>query len=200
MQQMQQLVDYIGVDYPGAISQGKVQNEVEYAEMLDFANTVAALAENLPVSPVKEAVTEEVVHLKELVSSKASAKQVSDVTGNIRQLLINGYDLAVVPGKLPDLQHGKALFAAQCTACHGEMGKGDGSIAATLKPVPTDFTDLERYHQRTLYGLYSTLTHGVEVTRHSQKMTVGRWLSTWGSWRLCPICSRQVNSCSLRTT
>lgn len=35
---------------------------------------------------------------------------------------------------------------------------------STLEPAPTNFTDLDRYRQRTLHGLYSTITHGVNGT------------------------------------
>ncbi len=189
LQQMQQLVDYVGVDYPGAVIQGKVQNQVEYDEMLDFAGTISELAKNLPMSDVRETVQKEVFLLKDLVVKKASAKQVSRTTGSIRQLLIDGYDLSVVPGKLPDLQRGKALYASQCTACHGVTGKGDGALAAELEPTPTNFTDLERYRQRTLYGLYSTITHGVEGTAmksYANLTNEDRWALAFHVGRLAP--------------
>jgi mono/diheme cytochrome c family protein len=32
------------------------------------------------------------------------------------------------------------FYAANCTACHGEAGAGDGPAAASLDPKPTDFT------------------------------------------------------------
>lgn len=33
-----------------------------------------------------------------------------------------------------------AYYTAKCAVCHGEQGKGDGTAAATLDPLPTDFT------------------------------------------------------------
>jgi caa(3)-type oxidase subunit IV len=35
--------------------------------------------------------------------------------------------------------HGKELFAAQCTSCHGVNGMGDGLAAAALNPKPRNF-------------------------------------------------------------
>src|SRR5689334_24385504 len=37
------------------------------------------------------------------------------------------------------LEHGLSLFAANCAACHGPVGRGDGPQAATMTPKPRDF-------------------------------------------------------------
>ena len=39
------------------------------------------------------------------------------------------------------IERGRAIYAKNCTPCHGETGKGDGPGAGVLKPPPRDHTD-----------------------------------------------------------
>lgn len=45
---------------------------------------------------------------------------------------------AVTPAML---ETGRGIYKANCVACHGEKGKGDGPGAGVLKPPPRDHTD-----------------------------------------------------------
>ena len=44
------------------------------------------------------------------------------------------------------VENGRALFKRNgCAVCHGELGRGNGPVAASLKPPPLDFRDLTAY-------------------------------------------------------
>jgi cytochrome c oxidase cbb3-type subunit 2/cytochrome c oxidase cbb3-type subunit I/II len=59
-----------------------------------------------------------------------------------------------------DLDHGRALFAANCAGCHGATGAGDGRAAATLRPLPADLTE----HSYTRARVVDALWNGVAGT------------------------------------
>jgi len=45
------------------------------------------------------------------------------------------------------LKTGKEIWTKHCQSCHGKMGKGDGSKAAQLKTVLSDFSSSEVQNQ-----------------------------------------------------
>ncbi|VAW61442.1 hypothetical protein MNBD_GAMMA11-975, partial [hydrothermal vent metagenome] len=58
-QQLLQLIDYVGVDYSGAIVNGDVASEAEYAEMLDFTAGITQQVVDLPEHEVKARLSEQ---------------------------------------------------------------------------------------------------------------------------------------------
>ena len=165
LQQLLQLIDYVGVDYGEAVTaEGGIINPDEYEEMKDFSQGIVTQIGELPAGETRERLAGLGERLSAGVMARAAPAEIRSVTGEMRQAIIDGYKVTVVPRKAPDLARAAQLYAEQCAGCHGANGAGDGPLAVGMQPPPIDFTDRERYLQRNLYGLYNTITQGVPDT------------------------------------
>lgn len=162
--QLWQLLDYVAVDYGGAVSAGVVAHEAEYAEMQEFVADAAAHAEALPAGPSKAALIQAIGRLREAVQRKAEAGEVARLAHAANALLLAAYPIPVAPKVLPDLRRGAALYEMHCAACHGPGGAGDGPRAAGLQPPPIAFSDPARARSRSLLSLYQITAQGVAGT------------------------------------
>jgi high-affinity iron transporter len=162
--QLWQLLDYVAVDYTGAVDKGAVISEVEYAEMVDFTTNAVTQARGLPPHASKDAVIAVAVSLRDAVTKKSDGAEVSRLAHQAEALLIAAYPIPVAPKTVPDLKQGAALFQAQCMSCHGSKGAGDGPLAANLDPPPIAFTDRERAGSRSVMALYQVISQGVSGT------------------------------------
>jgi high-affinity iron transporter len=162
--QLWQLIDYVAVDYGGAVEHGAVASQSEYAEMLDFTENATKQVAALPPHAAKADVAAAIADLRGAVQRKADADEVKRLAHRANALLIAAYPIPVAPKALPDLARGASLYAAQCASCHGATGGGDGTLAATLEPKPIAFSDAHRAQSRSLMALYQVVSQGVEGT------------------------------------
>jgi len=158
------LLDYIAVDYPGAVKAGRVISETEYGEMTEFANAVATRLAALPPAPAQAALIRRAEGLKSAIGHKASTGEVAKIARRLAADVLAAYPVALAPAAPPDLVHGAALYAEHCAACHGVNGTGDGPQAAGLAPPPIDFTDRDRARERSLFALYQVIGQGLDGT------------------------------------
>jgi len=54
----------------------------------------------------------------------------------------------------------KQLYQDNCTNCHGERGKGDGSEAMMYDPAPADLTDIKRMSALSDGEIFYQITEG----------------------------------------
>lgn len=158
------LLDYIAVDYPGAVSQGQISSPSEYAEQNEFAATVAEKLKALPPKPERQALLSEAGRLQVAISQKAEPEQVAEIAHHLAAALLAAYPVPLAPKKVPDLARGAALYGQNCAGCHGEVGDGRGPDAAKLERPPVAFTDAERGRQRSVFALYQVVTQGLDGT------------------------------------
>lgn len=182
VRQLWQLIDYVGVDYSGAVRDGVVVSASEYAEMQEFAAQSLQQAMALPENKGKAPLVNAARALQDAVAGKADAKKVSELARHASALLLAAYPVPVAPKKLPDLRLGQSLYQAHCASCHGAAGHGDGPLAARLDPEPIAFSDRERAASRSLMALFQVVSQGVSGTSMPAFGSLSeddRWAVAW---------------------
>ena len=164
VRQLWQLLDYVAVDYAGAVANGVVVKPSEYAEMREFSGTARKRLQQLPAADGKDALLVQAEALESAVSSKRTPTQVAALAHVLADGVLRVYPIPMAPAKAPDLGRGAAVFAQQCVACHGARGAGDGPLAAKLSPPPIAFNDRERASVRSVLALYQAVSQGVSGT------------------------------------
>lgn len=159
-----QLLDYVAVDYGGAVNGGKVISVAEYAEMREFSRTVRTQLTALPPSSGHARLVAEADRLIAAVEAKADATQVAALARHLANGLLVSYPVGAVPASLPDLARAPSLYTSQCAACHGPSGHGDGPLASNLDPPPIAFADAARAARRSPFALYEAISQGIQGT------------------------------------
>ena len=176
------LLDYVAVDYPEFVKDGKVLDEGEYKEQLEFVGQAIASLEQLPDNPARTKLLDTARGLLAQVQAKAAGDAVSGGANQLKADVIGAYRLTVAPRQAPKVAAAATLFESQCASCHGASGHGDGPAAKGLDPVPANFHDAARMRVRSLYGLYNTVTLGVTGTAmraYKELSDDERWMLTF---------------------
>lgn len=159
-----QLLDYLSVDYAGAVKDGAVVSASEFLEMKEFAHSSREKLAALEPKPEQAALVKEADALSAAIEAKGSAETVSALAKGLANHLLAVYPVPVAPAAVPDIKLGAKVFQAQCSACHGATGNGDGPIGLQLNPHPVAFTDTQRARQRSVFALYQVVTQGISDT------------------------------------
>lgn len=158
------LLDYLAVDYSGAVENGRVVSEAEYAEMREFSSTVERQLKTLPTGTAKSAVVAQAGILRSAIEAKAPPPQVAGLARQLGADLLRAFPVPLAPTTIPDLQRGTQLYAENCSSCHGVTGRGDGPAAASLNPRPVNFTDRSRAKERSVFALEQVIAQGLDGT------------------------------------
>ena len=158
------LLDYIAVDYPGAVRDGAVVSETEFAEMTEFAASAHERINELPTTSAKDELQHRAVALQVLIASKSSATTVATSARSLAADLIKAYPITLAPVKPPDFARGQVLYTQNCLSCHGANGDGKGPAALGLVPPPIAFIDQDRARERSVFALYQVIEQGIPGT------------------------------------
>jgi high-affinity iron transporter len=75
-----------------------------------------------------------------------------------------GVSLDELPARTPDLAHGAELYRGNCAGCHGDLGRGDGPMAAGLDPAPSNLADWAALRDQSPLDFYRRISIGVVGT------------------------------------
>ncbi|WPN23558.1 FTR1 family protein [Pseudomonas marginalis] len=158
------LLDYIGADYPPTVEAGKVIDESEYREQLEFLGVLQGLVAELPQRPERAALVKGVDELLAAVTAHQDGATVARQARQLGAQLAVAYEVSQAPAITPDPTRGAPLYAQHCSVCHGTSGAGDGPASVGMTPPPANLRDAVRLDRLSLYAIYNTLGLGVEGT------------------------------------
>nr|WP_231619744.1 cytochrome c/FTR1 family iron permease [Pseudoalteromonas sp. NZS100] len=165
IKQIAQLAEYVGVDYVAAVGNGEILDPDEYQEMTEFSHVIIEQAGQLSGQANEfDTVKAQAKALHTAIANKASVADVRAASSALRESLLTFMPQLSLPSSLLPVEQTKALFATNCSMCHGPSGQGDGPLAKNLSPEPTNFTDEERATNRSLMGLFDAVSNGIDDT------------------------------------
>ncbi len=159
------LLDYIAQDYDSAVYNGKIKNENEYSEMVDFITTVEGLGHNLRFRAKKDSINffREITELSHGVAGKKAPNQIKDIAASLKKIVLQNTKIPISPTVWPDISNGKSLYQISCLSCHGSNGEGDGNLSNGLNPKPTNFRTSKMLEISPLQ-IFNTIRLGVPET------------------------------------
>jgi high-affinity iron transporter len=158
------LLDYIAVDYREAISGGRIVNQAEYDEMLEFSASVTRRMGALPPRAERDGLISGARALEAAIARKAAPEEVDRMARGLAGRLLAAYPVPLAPASAPDHARGAALYAGHCASCHGAAGDADAPLARGMEPPPIAFTDRARARERSVFALYQVIEQGLEGT------------------------------------
>ncbi|HDS0920857.1 TPA: FTR1 family protein [Pseudomonas putida] len=158
------LLDYIGADYPPTVQDGKVIDDGEYREQQEFSAVLTDLVKGLPANAEQNGLEQGVQALRQAIDQRQEGAAVAKQARQLGARLAVAYEVSQAPVITPDPARGAALYAQNCSICHGDTGAGDGPAGVGLEPAPANLRDVSRLDQLSLFDLYNTLALGIDGT------------------------------------
>lgn len=158
------LLDYLAADYPLTVHDGKVVDTRQYREQLNRTGELSELLQGLPAHAEQAALEQQVQRLRHAMQQYQDGAAVARQARQLSARLAVAYELSQAPVITPDPARGAALYAQNCSICHGDTGLGDGPAGVGLEPAPSNLRDRERMDQLSLFDLYNALGLGIDGT------------------------------------
>ncbi|HEY0351955.1 MAG TPA: hypothetical protein VGC48_07520, partial [Gemmatimonadales bacterium] len=118
-------------EYRIGVAHGRVVAPAEVAEARLFLQESRRSAALLPheSSPATLKEIDNLLHMLDRVAAPDSIDAtVRQLTGSLARRY--GVTLDEMPTRTPSLAHGALVYRSNCASCHGNLGRGDGPMAA----------------------------------------------------------------------
>lgn len=168
VQQVAALLDYVAADYGGAVKNGQVVDQTEYAEQKNLLGEAISLTKNLgaeAVSPANRAkLAQAILAVLAAVENKDQTAVVAARCQTVRTVLRDDFQLRLFPKNKSVASETKGLYQKLCAGCHGLDGRANTVDGAKMVPPPTSFFDAEKMSKVAPSLAFHILTFGVSGT------------------------------------
>ncbi|MGD9764273.1 MAG: FTR1 family protein [Candidatus Binatia bacterium] len=154
------LLNVAAEEYREGVVDGRVVNELEYAEARAFLDEAESRLRS--AAPDATANATAFAAARALIAEKQPAAQVREQLAALSAAISasTGVSEPVWPPAPPSASRGRALFSESCAACHGERGDGRGPTASMLVPPPANFADPAFMQNETPFDFFHVITLG----------------------------------------
>jgi high-affinity iron transporter len=152
-------------EYRIGVLDGRIVAPAEVEEARLFLEEARRSARGLP----SDSATHPVAALDSLLALVKRLAPPDTLEAGVRALAAGlaeryGVSLDELPARAPDLAHGAEVYRINCAGCHGDLGRGDGPMAAGLDPAPSNLADWAPLRDRSPLDFYRRVSIGVVGT------------------------------------
>jgi high-affinity iron transporter len=152
-------------EYRIGVVDGRVVAAAEVDEARLFLEEARRSAGDLPVEPGSAPVAT----LDTLLALVKRLAPPDTLDAGVRALATGlaeryGVVLDQLPARSPDLARGAEVYRTTCAGCHGDLGRGDGAMAAGLDPAPSNLADWTALRDQSPLDFYRRVSIGVVGT------------------------------------
>jgi high-affinity iron transporter len=152
-------------EYRAGVQNGRViaKPEIEEARLFfaEARRSAGLLSPEVSSSTVRA--LDEIAGLVDATASPDTIQaRVLALTNSLSQRL--GISLEEIPAETPSLARGAQVYRENCASCHGDLGRGNGPMAAGLDPKPANLSDAAALSDASPLDFYRRVTIGVVGT------------------------------------
>ena len=157
------LLDYVTGDYARAVGPaGELLSESEHQELVGFVKD-AARELRADADGKGEDLALRLDALGTAVEGRAAPDLVAAQAKDVRDAIVQRFQVVLLPAKAPDLGRGAQVYAQSCAACHG--ADGHPNLALGLETKLPDFAVRDEVKTLSPQRIFNAVTYGVPRTQ-----------------------------------